>query len=72
VGNLISEAIPRLIAGRFRDQSAIEMIDWIECLADHPNRQDLNASSLFRTMTFAVAQGHLDRGVGQAIAGANS
>ncbi len=61
IGDLISEAMPRLIANFFKEQSASELIDWIDRLADHPKLMNLNSCSLFRAMTMAVAAGHLDR-----------
>jgi uncharacterized protein (DUF885 family) len=59
--HLISQAMPRLIANFFKEQSASELIDWIDRLADHPKLVSLNSCSLFRAMTMAVATGHLDR-----------
>ncbi len=61
IGDLINDAMPRLIANFFIEQSASEVIDWIERLADHPKLKGLNACVLFRAMTIAVSRGHLDR-----------
>ena len=61
IGDLISESMPRLIANFFKEQSASELIDWIDRLADHPKLMSLNSCSLFRAMTMAVATGQLDR-----------
>jgi hypothetical protein len=61
IGDLLSEAMPRLVANFFIQQSASEVIDWIDRLADHPKLMSLNACALYRAMTIAVALGHLDR-----------
>jgi SEC-C motif len=58
IGDLANEAMPHVIANFFKEQSASELIDWIERLADLPERQ---AYPLFRAMTLAVARGQLDR-----------
>ncbi len=61
LGDLVSEAIPYLIARFFRDQSAPDVIDWIDRVADHQDLVDLYAFPLYRGMTVAVAMGVLDR-----------
>lgn len=61
IGDLVNEAMPRLIANFFKEQSATDLIGWIDRLADHPKVTEINSSSLFRAMTIAVVEGHLDR-----------
>jgi len=61
LGDLVSEAMPHLIARFFRDQSASEVIDWINRLADYPSLSNFNTFPLFRAMTLAVTIGSLDR-----------
>ncbi len=61
IGDLVTEAMPSLIANFFIDQSDSEVIDWLDRLADHPQLDNLNANSIFRAMTKAVASGHLNR-----------
>ena len=61
IGDLVTEAMARLIANSFKEQSASEWIEWIERLADHPKLEAIHSCSLFRAMTMAVLDGHLDR-----------
>ncbi|TWT94505.1 YecA family protein [Stieleria varia] len=60
-GDLVFEATPSMIACLFRDASSAEVIDWIDRLADNQKLDSLKSSSLFRAMSIAVVQGHLDR-----------
>ena len=60
-GDLITQAMSRLIANSLKEQSASEWIEWIERLADHPKLEAINSCSLFRAMTMAVVNGDLDR-----------
>ncbi|WP_202907964.1 SEC-C metal-binding domain-containing protein [Rubripirellula obstinata] len=61
LGDLLTEAMPRLVAGFFEDQNASEVLGWIKRMVDQPELNNLNAGSLFRGMTLAVSMGNLER-----------
>lgn len=61
LGDLVTEAIPHLIARFFQNQNATEVIGWIERVVEHQSFLDLNSASLYRGMALAVALGTLDR-----------
>lgn len=61
IGDLSTEAMPCVITNLFREQNALEIVNWIVELVNRLEPDSLNAAPLYHALTIAVQQGDLDR-----------